>query len=173
MVESVKLFHYTRDEPADAPTTTLRGVSGLISDDELLTRFPGYPLDHDSAAHFRGRLEHRLLINRCGSCGTWHHPPLPICPACRSMDVEPTEVAGTGTIHLVVFLHQGPPAPGLDYSTPHPVVTVELDEQPGLRFTSTVVCAANDDITIGRRVRLDWIDRGDMPLPVFRLEAAD
>ena len=147
-------------------------MSGLISDDELVTRFAGYQVDHDSAAHFRGRLQRRLLINRCGACNTWHHPPLPICPACRSPDVEPTEVAGSGTLHLTVFLHQGPPAPGVDYSAPHPVVTVELDEQPGLRFTSTVVGTENDQITIGRRVRLDWTDRGGMPLPVFRLEAA-
>ncbi|CAB4364073.1 MAG: hypothetical protein F2681_08705 [Actinobacteria bacterium] len=49
--------------------------------------------------------------------------------------------AGNGTIHLAVFLHQGPPAEGVDYSTPYPVVTVELDEQPGLRFTGTPVPA--------------------------------
>jgi uncharacterized OB-fold protein len=68
-----------------------------------------------------------------------------------------------------VFLHQGPPAEGVSYSTPYPVVTVELDEQQGLRFTSTVVGATNDDIRIGERVQLDWIERGGAPLPVFRL----
>jgi uncharacterized OB-fold protein len=66
-------------------------------------------------------------------------------------------------------LHQGPPADGVDYSTPYPVVTVELDEQTGLRFTSTVVDAANAEITIGRRVELGWIDRAGVPFPVFRL----
>jgi uncharacterized OB-fold protein len=141
----------------------------VISDDELVTRFAAYQPDHDSAPHFRGRLERRLLINRCADCGTWHQPPKPICPACWSTDVQATEVSGTGTIHLLVFLHQGPPAEGVDYSTPHPVATVELDEQPGLRFTTTIVGAANDDIAIGRRVTLDWIDRDGAPLPVFRL----
>jgi len=142
-----------------------------ISDDELVDRFVGHPLDHDNAAHYRGRLEHRLLINRCGSCGTWHQPPRPVCPSCWSTDVTPTPVAGTGTIHLTIFLYQGPPAEGVDYSAgPYPVVTVELDEQPGLRFTSTVVGAPNDAIVIGRRVTLDWIDRSGAPLPVFRLE---
>jgi uncharacterized OB-fold protein len=144
----------------------------VVSDEELLERFAGLGVDHDSAPHFRGRLERRLLLNRCGSCGTWHHPPKPICPACWSAQVQATPVSGAGTVHLTVFLHQGPPAPRVDYATPYPVVTVELDEQPGLRFTSTVVGAANDDITIGRRVRLDWIDRGGVPLPVFRLDGA-
>ena len=144
-------------------------MSHAITDEELVARFPGHPLDHDSAAHYRGRLERRLVLNRCGGCGTWHHPPKPICPACWSTDVAPTAAAGTGTIHLAVFLYQGPPAEGVDYSTPYPVVTVELDEQPGLRFTSTLVGSPNEAITIGRRVSLDWIERAGAPLPVFRL----
>jgi uncharacterized OB-fold protein len=123
----------------------------------------------DSAPHYRGRLEHRLLLSRCDDCGTWHHPPRPICPRCWSTQITPTPVSGRGAIHLAIFLHQGPPAEGVDYSTPYPVVTVELDEQVGLRFTSTVIDAANDEIQIGRRVELTWIDRGVTPLPVFRL----
>jgi uncharacterized OB-fold protein len=140
-----------------------------LADEELARRFPGQPIDHDNKAHYRARLEHRLLISRCGRCGTWHHPPRPVCPACLSADVHPTEVSGQGAIFLTVFLHQGPPAEGVDYSTPYPVVTVELDEQEGLRFTSTVVGAANDEIEIGKRVALDWIERSGMPIPVFRL----
>ncbi len=82
--------------------------------------------------------------------------------------MRPTEVSGTGTIHLLIFLHQGPPAEGVDYATPYPVATVELDEQPGLRFTGTVVSAANAEMAIGQRVVLDWVLRADAPLPVFR-----
>jgi hypothetical protein len=70
---------------------------------------------------------------------------------------------------MFVLLHQGPPAEGVDYSTPHPVVTVELDEQPSLRFTSTVVGSPNEAIAIGTRVTLDWLERDGAPMPVFRL----
>lgn len=143
-----------------------------VSDEQLLTLFAGYGVDHDTAAHLRGRLTRQLLVNQCASCGHWHHPPRPVCPECWSFEVTARPVAGTGTIHLAVFLHQGPPAPGVDYSTPYPLVTVELDEQPGLRFSATVVGSANEDIAIGRRVRLDWIERDDVPVPVFRLEDA-
>ena len=140
-----------------------------ISDEELVERYPGRRLDFDNREIYRGWLERRLLVNRCAACGAWHEPARPCCPECWSMDLVPTEVAGTGTIHLVVFLHQGPPAPGVDYSTPYPVVTVELDEQPALRITSTVIGVSNDEIVIGRRVRLDWIERSGSPIPVFRL----
>jgi uncharacterized protein len=156
--------------PARTDRPTLGdSVTDAITDVELVRRFAGQPLSLDSAAHYRGRLERRLLINRCTACGLWQHPPYPICPKCWSTEVVATAVAGTGTIHLAVFLHQGPPAPGVDYAIPHPVITVELDEQPGLRFTSTVIDSGNDQITIGARVTLDWIERDDVPVPVFRL----
>jgi uncharacterized protein len=140
-----------------------------VTDEELVAQFPGRQLDHDNKAFYRGWLERRLLVNRCGDCGAWHHPPKPVCPRCWSGEVRATPVAGIGTIFMVVLLHQGPPAEGVEYSTPHPVVTVELDEQDGLRLTSTVVGAVNDEIRIGRRVQLDWIERGGAPMPVFRL----
>ena len=68
-----------------------------------------------------------------------------------------------------IALHQGPPADGVDYAKgPHPVVTVELEEQPALRFTSTIVDCALDDIQIGMPVELAWIERSGAPYPVFR-----
>jgi uncharacterized OB-fold protein len=140
-----------------------------ISDDELVERFPGQPITHDNAEHYRGRLHRQLLMNRCAACGRWHAPPKPVCPACWSFDVKATPVRGDGTIFMAILLHQGPPAPGVDYTVPYPVVTVELDEQPGLRFTSTVVGAGNNAICIGKRVRLEWIERAGAPLPVFEL----
>lgn len=143
-----------------------------ISDEDLVKRFPGQPITHDNAEHYRGRLDHRLLLGRCRSCQRWQSPPKPVCPECWSFDVEPAPVSGCGTIYMAIFLRQGPPAPGVDYSTPYPVVTVELDEQPGLRFTATVVGAENDAIRIGERVRLGWIERAGMPVPVFELSGA-
>jgi uncharacterized OB-fold protein len=140
-----------------------------LDDEALVDLFHAYRLDHDNKDVFRARLAHELRIMRCNECGTWHEPPRPICPACWSTNVVATPVSGRGTIFMAIFLHQGPPAPGVDYSTPYPVVTVELEEQPGLRFTSTVVGSDNDDIVIGAPVTLDWLDRDGVPIPVFRL----
>jgi uncharacterized OB-fold protein len=148
-------------------------VSEAISNDELVQRFPGEPITHDNVAHYRGRLDRQLLVNRCDDCGVWHVPPKPVCPQCWSWNVTATPVSGNGVIFMNVFLHQGPPAPGVDYSTPYPVVTVELEEQEGLRFTATVADASNDAIRIGRPVRLDWRDRAGSPMPVFVLTGAD
>jgi len=141
----------------------------MVTDDDLVTRFRGYQLDHDNREHYRARLDHVLLVNRCAACGTWHHPPRPICPACWSTDVVPTPVTGRGTIFMAIFLYQGPAAPGVDYATPYPVITVELDEQVGLRFTATAIGASNDELQIGKRVELDWLERDGVPVPAFRL----
>ena len=37
-------------------------------------------------------------------------------------------------------------------------------------MSSTVIGASNDDIVIGKRVHLDWIERGGAPMPVFRFD---
>lgn len=145
-------------------------VHNDVSDDELVQRFPGEAITHDNAAHYRGRLRRELLMNRCGDCGRWHAPPKPICPDCWSSQISAEPVSGEGVILLAILLHRGPPAPGVDYSTPYPVVTVELDEQPGLRFTSTVVGADNNDIRVGAAVRLEWAERAGAPMPVFELK---
>jgi uncharacterized OB-fold protein len=141
----------------------------IAADADLVDRFKRARVDHDNKAFYRGLLDKRLLINRCRACGRWHHPPKPICPECWSTDLEPTEVSGRGTVHLLILLHQGPPAPGVDYAAgPHPVATVELAEQEGLRFTSTVVGCPARDVHIGMPVELTWTERDGAPFPVFQ-----
>lgn len=143
-----------------------------IDDEELVERFPWVQISHDNKHLFRGWLDERLLINRCDACHRFHHPPKPVCPECWSSRLTPTEVSGRGVIHLAMFLHQGAPAPDVDYSKgPHPVVSVDLEEQSGVRFSSTVIDCPIEEIQIGRAVELAWIERYGSPFPVFRLRS--
>ena len=145
-----------------------------VTDVELIEAYPRYRVDHDTKAFYRGWLDRRLLVNRCADCGRWHHPPKPICPACWSTNVVPTEVSGRGTVHLLMLLHQGPPVPDVDYSAgPYPVATVELAEQPALRITSTIVDCPVDQLHIGMPVELTWRERDGSPIPVFRPARGD
>ena len=139
------------------------------TDQELIELFPGHEIDHDNKHFYRAWFDRQLVMNRCGQCGRWHHPAQPLCPDCWSTDLESTSVSGRGTIHLLIRLHQGPPGPGVDYSAgPYPVVVVELEEQEGLRFTSTVVGFGPDALRIGAPVELEWIDRDGVPFPAFQ-----
>ena len=138
------------------------------TDAELVDSFPYVQVDHDTKYLYRGWLERRLLVNRCGDCGHWHHPPKPVCPQCLSGSLEPTEVSGRGVIHLSMLLHQGPRAPGVDYvAGPHPVVTVELEEQAALRITTTLVDGP-EAAEIGTPGERTWIERHGSPFPAFR-----
>jgi uncharacterized OB-fold protein len=136
--------------------------------EEVLAAFPGERIDADNLAYYAGILDRRLLVNRCEECGTWHQPPHPMCPSCWSERVVPTEVSGRGTVHLAILLHQGP---GVDPTEPYPVITVELEEQEGLRYTSTVVDSAK--VSIGLPVEVHWVDRDGRPFPAFRPREGD
>lgn len=135
---------------------------------EALARYRHRAIDQDNIGLYEGWLQKELRLNKCNDCGKWHEPARALCPFCWSFDVAPTAVSGRGTIYLSILLRQGKEEEGVTY--PYPVVLVELAEQAGLRFTSTVVDAAWEDIRVGAPVRLDWVERHGAPFPVFRLE---
>ncbi|GAA2848656.1 hypothetical protein GCM10010472_01970 [Pseudonocardia halophobica] len=143
-----------------------------ITDQQVADRLPDMWLDRDNVEFYRGLLQRRLLINRCADCGRWQQPPFPICPSCWSDDVRPTEVSGEGTIHSFTILRAGPPLPGVDYASGHPVVVVELAEQQGVRVTATTADVAHEELRVGMPVTLTWVDRGGEPVPAFRPAAS-
>ena len=144
-----------------------------VGDAELVERFSMVPVGRDNAEFYRGWLDHELRMNRCADCGRWHHPPKPMCPFCWSWNVQPTPVSGRGTVYLLMLMHQGPPATDVDYErSPHPVVVVDLDEEPGLRITSTVIDCPHEAVAIGMPVEVAWIERDGVPFPAFRPTAS-
>ena len=40
----------------------------------------------------------RLRVQRCADCTQLVHPPVPICPRCRSRSWTPAEVSGRATV---------------------------------------------------------------------------
>ncbi len=143
-----------------------------MTNEELLDAWPGIRIDHDNAAYFTGLSNQQLLMNRCDDCARWHHPPRPICPACWSRSLTPTPVAGTGSVALVTILRQGPSQPGVDYTDGHPLVAIELDEQPGLRFAGMIIDTPPEEIRVGDRVEMVWRDvPGRRARPDFRIVA--
>jgi uncharacterized OB-fold protein len=140
-----------------------------VTDDELVARFPEAPVDHDTKHYFRGLLHHQLLVNRCADCCTWHLPPGPICPRCRSARIVPELVSGRGTVYMTTIARQGP---GIDPGHPKPVVVVELEEQTGLRIGSTMTNCDLTAVRVGMAVRLVWETRHGNPYPAFEPDVA-
>ncbi len=87
-----------------------------------------------------------LRIQRCSDCSTFVHPPVPICPVCRSRSSEPTPVSGRATVvGYTINQHQWTPA----LPPPYAIAVVALAEDPDVRLTTNIVGCDVDDVRIG------------------------
>jgi uncharacterized OB-fold protein/acyl dehydratase len=117
----------------------------------------------DNAFWFEGARRHQLLIQRCTSCGTLRHPPLPACGTCGSLGWESVVSSGRGTVYSYVVVHY-PQVPSFEY--PLPIGLIELEE--GTRVVANLGGVELDDIEIGMAVRAEFVDHDEeLSLPVF------
>ena len=124
---------------------------------------PHPALTQDNAFWFEAARAHRLLIQRCASCGTLRHPPLPACGVCGSLEWDTVESSGRGTLYSYVVVHY-PQVPSFEY--PLPIGLIELEE--GTRVVANLDGMALDDIEIGMAVQVGFVDHDDeLSLPVF------
>jgi uncharacterized OB-fold protein len=115
--------------------------------------------------HFwRGGARGELMILRCGSCGTYIHPPAPVCPSCLGREQKPEAMSGRGEIVTFTVNHH---AWNPTVAVPYVIALVELDEQKGLRLATNIVGCTPDDVRIGMRVRVTFLERDDVWLPLF------
>lgn len=105
-----------------------------------------------------------LRFTQCKNCEHYIHPSAPICPKCRSRDVAPAAVSGSGEVATFTINRQAWQA-GLEH--PFVVALVELVEQPGLRLTTNIVNCQVDEVHIGMSVRVLFDHREDVWLPLF------
>ena len=92
----------------------------------------------------------RLAIQRCERCGSYHHPPVDICPECVSLDLVFEDVSGHGTVAAFTITGGGASANGESFV----VAVVCLDEAPTLRLVSNLPGVPVERIRPGLRVRL-------------------
>jgi uncharacterized protein len=117
---------------------------------------------------FEAAREHRLVMQRCLSCGLFRHPPRPICPHCRSLEASWEELDGRGELFTWSVVHQQS-HPATASIVPYVVAVVELQGALGTRFTSNLVDASEGDLRPGREVELVWEDMDEyLSLPRFR-----
>jgi uncharacterized OB-fold protein/acyl dehydratase len=144
------------------PPTRPAGPEG----DDAATKRPLRPrpaTTQDNSFWFEGARAHKLLIQRCASCGTLRHPPLPACGKCRSLEWDTVEASGRGTLYSFVVVHY-PQVASFDY--PLPIGLVELEE--GTRVVANIDGIAPGELQIGMPLRATFVDfDDDLSLPVF------
>ena len=106
----------------------------------------------------------RLRIQGCQDCTALVHPPVPICPACRSRSWGPVEVSGRATV-VGFTVNQHPWLPGFD--PPYVIAIVALAEDPTVRLTTNIVGCAPDDVAIGQEVTVLLEQHEDVWIPLF------
>lgn len=122
------------------------------------------PLDGVSRPFWTGGANRQLLIQRCESCTRWVHPPTGLCPDCTGPLVA-EEVSGRGSV-FTFTVNRHPYNP--EVPVPYVIAIVELDEQPGLRFTTNVVGCEPEAVHIGMPVEVTFEPAGEAWAPVFQ-----
>ena len=141
------------------------GASASVATDAAAPRMlrPRPALTQDNEFFFAGAKQHKLLIQKCTSCGTLRHPPRPSCANCRSFDWEAVEASGKGIIYSFVVNHY-PQVPAFDY--PLVIALVELEE--GTRLVANVSGITPETAAIGTAVEVAFEDFDEeLSLPVF------
>jgi uncharacterized OB-fold protein len=124
-------------------------------------------ITEDNSFWFEGARAGALLIQRCGSCGTLRHPPLPACGTCGSFEWDTVESSGRGSLYSYVVVHY-PQVPSFEY--PLPIGLIELEE--GTRVVANLEGVERDRIEIGMDLQVTFVDYDDVTLPVFVPAAA-
>jgi uncharacterized protein len=136
-----------------------------VDDDQI----PLPLLATENRAFWTGGADGRLLIDRCGNCRRWLHPPVPICNRCGSRDIDPEPTSGRAeVVTFTVNRHRWTP----QTTVPFLLAMVELPEQEGLRLTTHLIDCDVDDVEIGMAVEVTFHHRDDVWLPFFRPVAA-
>jgi len=126
-------------------------------------------LTAETKAFWQGGENGELRIMRCQSCGHHTHPPMPICPVCRSREMRAEPVSGRAVLASFTINHQAWVA-GLE--VPFVIGLVELVEQPGLRLTTNIVNTPPESVHIGMALRVLFSKAEDIWLPLFEPDPA-
>jgi uncharacterized OB-fold protein len=123
------------------------------------------PLTERTSPFWTSGADGVLRIIRCGNCGRYQHPPLPVCPACHGADMSWQPVSGRGSVwSWTVSRYQWTPS----MPPPYVVAEVELAEQPGLRLLTNLVDGDPARYRIGMGVTVCFARSGQAFIPLFR-----
>ena len=132
----------------------------------VLPRFP----EPDTEPFWEGTKRHELCYQVCDECGEVVFYPRRHCPNCTSLDLSWKVSAGEGAIYTFSVVRRSQ-HPAFAHMVPYVIGWIDLDE--GFRMMSHVKNVDPDDpesgLTIGARVRVQWIDHESVALPAFVL----
>ena len=122
-------------------------------------------LTPENEHYWKGGARGELTFLRCGACGTYIHPPSPLCPECLSKQLAPAAVSGRARL-LTWTVNHHPWIPG--FEPPYLIAIVEIEEQRGLRITTNLVNCTPEELRMDLPVKVLFEEREDgIFLPLF------
>ncbi len=127
--------------------------------------------DPETEPFWNGCRDHKLLIQRCGSCRTHRFPPTSFCPSCQSGEVDWVEASGRGRVFSWIVVRHPVPKEVYADEVPYIVAIVTLEE--GVRMVGNLVGIDPDKVTADMAVvvRFDNVT-DDITLPEFAPDGA-
>lgn len=112
-----------------------------------------------------GGRDGELRLPQCSSCGRLEHPSQMTCRSCLVDLTTWVPVGGSATVIGVTVNHQAfmhrfdPP--------PYVIAVVSLDADPEIRLTTNLVDVEMEDVHVGQRVGVQFVEQDDVWFPVF------
>lgn len=98
------------------------------------------PNIHDplTAPFWEAAARDQFVIRQCNNCKTYVHPPVfGVCIECQSDDYSFVPISGKGRIYSYATIYDQR-IPAFDKLLPFSVVSVELDDAPGIIFQTNL-----------------------------------
>ena len=129
-----------------------------------MTQRPLPAIDQDTRPYWTGGATGELLIERCGDCRYYVHPPTGFCPKCESRNVSPEAVSGRATVTSFTAVHkQWVP----DLPVPYILALVTIDEQDDVMLATNIVDCPVEAVHIGMPVKVRFEQNADIWVPLF------
>ncbi len=105
-----------------------------------------------------GAREHKLLLQRCQSCGAYRFTPQALCRECYAEEYEWAETSGRGKVYSYTIVYRPQTLTFMD-DVPYVLAVIELAEGP--HMLSNVVGCAPSDVHIDMPVVVQFEDATD------------
>ena len=124
---------------------------------------PKFP-EPDTEPFWDATKDHELKYQVCDDCGgvVWH--PRRHCTHCTSLNLSWKTSKGEGTVYTYSIVRQNY-HPAFRERIPYVVAWIDVDE--GFRILSNVVDVDPEEVSVGQRVRVRWLDQEGLALPAF------
>lgn len=119
--------------------------------------------------YWDGTARGELMLQRCVTTGKYFTYPRLYSPFVVGGEVEWVAASGRGSLHSYVINYLA--GPGYKGEVPYVIAVVELEEGPRVIANVVDVEPTPEALPIDAPLQVAFVERGDLMIPQFRLEA--